>query len=424
MLARLSRWFIITMLSCLCLLLLAPMTTVHADGGAPNRAYIAGGAQGIEIIDIAQQKIIGHMPVPGDPQMILLSLDGNYLYVTQPSLRRVAVVIASSGEIFCSVTVPGHPTLLAMDPNANILFAASNDASTVTSISPDNCHINHVFQLHEPIYGLGVAAVGTSLSPNSGNQLWVADSTSLTVFDDIKATQVQKIPVPQGPRYISIPPGSAVYVTTQQGTVMTVDLNTYKVLTLVSGGRYTAMDFDENTGEIYVPDQKNRQLVVLEPVNAGFALPQEPGRTIPLPSTPNSVAITSDGQLAFVALQDGKVAMFDIPAHQFANTFDLGGSPHFIITGLNPPVFSATPQQAHTLQNIITVVAYIIVAVLLVVPIILFRRYAKAHYNNFAEDDQEPSLEDRDHENNESDQHQENRDSANVQPEMRQREAE
>ena len=84
-----------------------------------------------------------------------------------------------------------------MDPNINLLFAASNDASTVTSIDPVNCQIKHVFQLNKPIYGLGVAAVGTSLSPSSGNQLWVADATELTVFDDLKGTQIQQIPLPR-----------------------------------------------------------------------------------------------------------------------------------------------------------------------------------------------------------------------------------
>jgi len=383
---------------------------VHADGGAPNRAYVAGAAKGIGIIDISQQKIIDHMAVAGDPHTILLSLDGNYLYVTEPRLKRIAVIVARTGATFCTVTVPGHPTLLAMDPNTNILFAASNDASSVTSIDPDNCHIKHVFSLNKPVHGLGVAAVGTSLSANSGNQLWVADSTGLTVFDDVKGTQIQQIVVPEGPRYISIPPGSAVYVTTQQGSVITVDLNTYKVITLISGGSYTAMDFDENTGEIYVPDQKNHQVVVLEPMNAGFALPHEPGRTIPLDATPVSVAVTSDGQLAFVALEGGKVAMLDIPTHQIINTFDVGGNPRFIITGLNPPVFAATPQQAHTLQNVITVVAYVIVAVLLVVPIILFRRYAKAHRDEFAEEQQQPS--------------QGNGDSTNAQSEAGQQESE
>ena len=257
----LSRWFIITTLSCLCLFSLT-LIAVQADGGAPNRAYIAGATKGIAIIDIVQQKVINHMTIPGDPHTILLSLDGNYLYVTEPQLQRVAVIAANTGATLCTAPMPGHPTLLAMD-NANLLFVASNDASSVTAIDPENCQILHVFQLNQPVYGIGVAAIGTSLS--NGNQLWVATSTELTVFDDINDSQIKQIPIPDGPRYISIPPGTAAYLTTQQGSVLTVDLNTYNVRTLISGGSYGPMDFDEGTSEVYVPDQKSHQLVVLQP---------------------------------------------------------------------------------------------------------------------------------------------------------------
>jgi DNA-binding beta-propeller fold protein YncE len=367
MFARISCWFSIIMFSCLYPFLLTP-ETVHADGGAPNRAYIAGATKGIGIIDLLQQKVSNYMAVAGDPHMILLSLNGSYLYAAEPQLQRVAVIVAATGATVCTAPVPGHPTLLAMD-NATILFVASNDASSVTEIDPESCHILHLFQLNEPVYGMGVAPVGTSFT--SGNQLWVATSTELAVFDDGSNLQIKQIPIPGGPRSVSIPPGSAVYVTTQQGSVVTVDLNTYTVRTVISGGSYSSMDFDENTGEVYVPDQKSNQLVVLRPVNPGFALPQEPLRTIPLEAKPVSVAVTSDGQLALVALEDGKVAMCDIPAHQITNTFDIGGSPHFIITGLNPPLLTTTTQQTQTSQQAQTPQA-ILVIVLLLAPIILF----------------------------------------------------
>src|SRR5437879_4686047 len=328
MFTRMSCWLSIIVLSCLCSFLLNPVA-VHADGGAPNRAYIAGATKGIGIIDLAKQKVVDHIAVAGDPHTILLSLDGRYLYATEAKLKRVAIVIASTGELLCTIPVPGHPTLLAMDPNANILFAASNDASIVTSIDPSNCRIKHVFQMNKPVYGLGIAVVSwSSLPPNNPNQLWVADSTELTVFDDVKGIQIKQIPIPGGPRYISIPPGSAVYVTTQQGSVITVDLSTYKVRTLISDGSYSSMDFDEGTSEVYVPDQKNDQLVILEPVYGDTTMPQEPLRTVPLQAKPVSVAVTSDGQLALVALEGGKVAVFDIQTIQITKTLDIRGNQH------------------------------------------------------------------------------------------------
>ena len=80
---RLFSGFFAASLACLCLLLLTPLTT-YADGGAPNRAYVAGTGKGISVIDVAQQKIIDGLATQGDPHEVLLSQDARFLYVTEP----------------------------------------------------------------------------------------------------------------------------------------------------------------------------------------------------------------------------------------------------------------------------------------------------------------------------------------------------
>ena len=67
------------------------------------------------------------------------------------------------------------------------------------------------------------------------------------------------------------------------------------------------------------------------------ALPKEPERQIQTADAPLAVAITNDGLLGFVALRGGNVAMFDLIAHRLVYTVSVGGTPHFIITGLYPP---------------------------------------------------------------------------------------
>ena len=58
----------------------------------------------------------------------------------------------------------------------------------------------------------------------------------------------------------------------------------------------------------------HNQLDVLAPIVAGTTVTQqEPARIIHLSNAPQSVAITSDGQLGFVALSNGQVLMLDIP---------------------------------------------------------------------------------------------------------------
>jgi DNA-binding beta-propeller fold protein YncE len=347
---------------------------VHADGGAPNLAYVVGTAKGISTIDIGQQKVTGTMAVGGDPHTIYLSLDGRFLYVAQPALGRITMLAAKTGQTICAANVPGQPTLLAFDTTANVLYAAGNGASSVSAIDPSNCAIKHTFMTGGAVYGLAVANIG---SGSVSSQIWVSGPSALNIFDPT-GKLLGSIPVPGGPQYLTIPPGTMAYVTTRQGGVDAIDLSSHQVLSLITGGLFGPMDYDAITGDVYVPDQQNKRLDVLTPLASGeTTLPPEPSRKFDLNAPPQSVAITSDGQLGFVALKNGSVAMIDIPGRQIVNTIFVGGSPHFIITGLYPPLVGTTPQQASIWGTVINIAAYVLVVALFIVPILLFRRYSR-----------------------------------------------
>lgn len=349
----------------------------HADGGAPNLAYVVGTSQGISTIDIGQQKVAGAFNVKGDPHSVVLSLDGRFLYVAQPTLGRVTMLAARGGATICTANLPGQPALLAYDPTpgANMLYAAGNGASTVSAIDPGNCAIKRTFQTGGPVYGLAVAQISPGAS--NSNQLWVAGTNDVIIFG-VSGKQLNTIPISGGPQYLTIPQGSMAYVTTRQGSVDAIDIASYKVFPLLSGGKYGPMDYDAITGDVYVPDQQHNQLVVLTPLSSGGnPLPPEPNHTYDLGVEPQSVAITSDGQLGFIALSGGNVAMLDVPGKQIVNTIFVGGNPHFIITGLYPPLIVTTPQQASIWGTVINILAYVFIIVLFIIPLLIFRRYSR-----------------------------------------------
>jgi len=134
---------------------------VHADGGAPNLAYVSGASQGIGIIDVGQQKVAQRFAVIGDPYIILLSPDGRLLYVTQPALGRVAALAAKTGQTICSATFPGHPSLLALSIDGAILYVAGANEETIMAIDSQTCTRQHTFQATEPISWLAVVGVTT-----------------------------------------------------------------------------------------------------------------------------------------------------------------------------------------------------------------------------------------------------------------------
>ena len=97
--SRRCRWFLSFLLVFTLLSMCSPLG-VHADGGAPNLAYVSGTPSGVTVIDVLQGKVTKLISVAGDPSTILLSLDGRFLYVTQPGLGQVSVILAETGGLF------------------------------------------------------------------------------------------------------------------------------------------------------------------------------------------------------------------------------------------------------------------------------------------------------------------------------------
>src|SRR6266700_107461 len=128
--------------------------SAYADGGAPQLAYVAGAAQGISIIDIAQRRVTGTIALAGNPRTVLLSLDGHALFVTQPALGRVAVINAKTGQTICMANLPGQPSLLALSLDATVLYAAGRGDTNVRALDPQTCADKRIYETHEPVYGL------------------------------------------------------------------------------------------------------------------------------------------------------------------------------------------------------------------------------------------------------------------------------
>jgi DNA-binding beta-propeller fold protein YncE len=336
---------------------------VHADGGAPNLAYVACTPKGVSVIDVAQQKVSGGFAVPGGSSTILLSPDGGLLYITQPASGQVTALAAKTGQMICTFTFPGHPALLAMNIDRTVLYAAGVHETTIVALDAQTCALQHSFQTTQPITWLAAAgiATGTALS----TQLWVAGTTAVSILDE-QGQLLDSIPIGGGPRFLCLPNELTAYIATGQDSVVAVDMVTHQVFaSLLTGGTFGSMDYDAVTGDIYVPDAQHDQVDVLSPVLAGSPLvPQEPKRIIRVSGSPRAIAVTNDGQFGFVALSGGKVDMLDIPGRRVVKTFLVGGEPSFIITGPYPPSVVPTPRLPTAAQPNIPLLALTIVLLL------------------------------------------------------------
>ena len=163
-------------------LLLLP-ETAHADGGAPNLAYVAGGKGGVSIVDIARQQVTGTLHVASVPAEVQLSLDGRFLYVTQPQSGQLVVLSAKTGQTVCSVHVPGHPTLLSLDSNFNTIFVAAPDSATITGVDMNTCHVKLTIQADGLVSGMAVATVTSMVLA-----IWRPGMSSIATLPLLSAT--------------------------------------------------------------------------------------------------------------------------------------------------------------------------------------------------------------------------------------------
>ena len=331
-----TRQYRLFLVICVLLIHLLLPLQVQADGGAPNLAYVAGAAQGVGIIDVAQRKVATRFTHAGSPYMILLSPDARLLYVTQPAAGRVAILAAKTGQTLCNASFPGHPSLLALNVDGTVLYIAGSGETPIIAVDAQTCAHQHTFHNAEPVSWL--AAIGITTNDSLQTQLWIAGTSAVSVLDEQGQT-LATIPVAGGPQFLSLPNPLTAYVSTRQGSVKAIDMQKYQVFaTLLTGGSFAPMDYNAVTGDIYVPDEQHNLVDVLSPVLAGSELtPREPEQVIHLNGSPRSIAVTNDGQLGFVALSGGQAAMLDIPARALVSTISVGGQPHFIITGSYPP---------------------------------------------------------------------------------------
>jgi YVTN family beta-propeller protein len=375
----LTRIVCLLSLAAVCLFVLfwrAP--DVHADGGAPNLAYVAGtgtGADNLTIIDIGQRRVVGSVAIGRHPAGAVLSTDGRYAYVTESLGNALAIVDANARTVTATVPVGTGPTSLALDlsQTPNLLYVADSSGSSVTVVDPGAQQVRATIPVGLHPAGIAVALPGTGIAEAEPDdaEVYVANSGSdtVSVISTKRRRVIATIPAPGGPFGITIPQtGGVAYVSTLAGTVLALSLATHQLAGVVlrTGAEPLGMmDYDAVTGQVYVPEPSANAVDILAPVATTngtlAALPAEPVRMLHVTGTPVAVAITFEGSYGFVAQRtSGAVTLLDAATHQIQATISVGGTPQAIVTGPYPPSVSG---QAAFLFNVLFGLAIVVIMI-------------------------------------------------------------
>ena len=328
-------------------LLRAPMAS--ADGGAPNLAYLSGTPAGVSIIDLAQRRVTGTVPVAGDPRGLVLSPDARWLYVAEMQKNQVAVVDTQAKQVVATLPTEAMPTAVALVPSLPTrLWVANAGEASVTVFEPETRKRLATIPVGLHPHGLAWAPQFSDIPETDGSsEVYIVntDAESLTVVNTKSLQVVTTIALPAHPLGVVVPAlGGTAYVSTTEGNIYGVTLGSHQLFgPLYQGQQVGAMDYDATTGAVYLPERAANVLTVLRPVSSGTkipsTLPSEPLRQWSLETAPAAIAITSDGSLGLVAQPTtGSMALLDVPGRQLLATIPVGGHPQIVLAGPYPPV--------------------------------------------------------------------------------------
>jgi YVTN family beta-propeller protein len=351
-------------------LALGLVPTAHADGGAPNLAYVSGTADGVAVIDIAGKQVTGTIHIDGDPRGMTLSADSRFLYVAQAAKDEVAVVDALSKQVVNTLPVGQGPTALILDLiDPGHLWVANTGSDTVTVLNPDSGQKLATISVGLHPSGITIAGPSSGINETDGSsEVLVAnqDGGSVSVIGSESFKVITTVALPDGehPFWVMAPNmGGIAYITTEQGHIYGLTLTTHQIFgPIFNGGQFHYMDYDAITGQIYVPDSQKNIVDVLHPVSSDLKTwTREPLRTLSIGGAPWGMAVTNDGSLGLVGQHDsGDVTMLDVPGHNPIGSVHVGGQPQFLLAGPYPPLVNRQSAQ------IILIVIYVLAGVILV----------------------------------------------------------
>jgi len=214
----------------------------------------------ISVIDGDTHKVIATVPVGQRPRGIILSHDKSELYICASDSEHIEVLDLKTLKVTKTLPSGPDPELFILHPTGNPLYIANEDDNmiTITDVEKGNL-IDEV-----PV---GVEPEGMGISPDGSVLVNTSETTNMAHFIDTKTYEVfDNVLVDTRPRVaIFTRDGAQVWVSSEIG------------------------------GTISVIDAKSRQVIK----KIGFEISGIRSEAI----QPVGIRLTSDGKIAFVALQ-------------------------------------------------------------------------------------------------------------------------
>lgn len=196
----------------------------------------------ISIVDGRDARVMGELAVTGDPAPLLVSPDGQTLFVAT-NADRLYAIRADTGAIEASLPLPATSHHLALHPHRPLLYVSTRDGGTVLEVTrPDLQQVRR--------FVVGGRTQGMVVAPD-GTELYVANEQGgLDVIDLATGTLTASLEL-GGPAFsvAATPDWSQLYVgLVDAERVQVLDRQSLRVVrTIPTGGVPRGIAFDPRT---------------------------------------------------------------------------------------------------------------------------------------------------------------------------------
>ena len=259
---------------------------------SPDRKllYVAcGGANRIDIVDVASMKVVDAIPKIDDPETFDLDKDGTHLFISNEDAGALSIFDLATKKLVKSVKVGLEPEGVLLSPDGKTVYVASEGSNLV--------HVIDVASGHRTDIPTDTRPRRFALTPD-GKELWV--STELAGKVDIIDVATNKVTgsidfLPPGMRREDVSPvalvidraGKTGFVTLGRANhVGVVDVASHKVVDyILVGARPWGIIFDKEQKRLFVANGGSDDVSVID------AASHKVLKSVPVGRYPYGVAI-------------------------------------------------------------------------------------------------------------------------------------
>ena len=217
----------------------------------------------VEVMSADTLATIATISVGGEPHSIAVSPTGRVAYVSNNADSSVSAISVATASFITTIPVQSGPRGMAFNKDGSRLYVANSGSASISIIETGT---------HTGVDTIDVAETypqGVVVTPDGQFLLVLGDSTRVAVISLQFRTLLRNITLSgNGIAIYLSPSGTTAYVTTDAGTVDTIDIASLSAAGALTGiGGASSVGLSDTGARGYATDSTGGRLLVFDPTN-------------------------------------------------------------------------------------------------------------------------------------------------------------